>query len=157
MQGYKDAHDLKKEFKEIFGMNEFPKVTVCFWICGKYNESHLYNKLGIAEAETRGMDDWPDAIKRNNKLPEELQPRCEWSLEVEENTCIDIKIPLHRLFSVLREKLDVIREIVDCKKTQCGFTVTIFESVMMPEISLSREDISFLNFINSKIVFDIER
>lgn len=138
-------------------MNKLPKVKVWFTIEGIFNVKDLYQKMDIECAKLRDINDWPDSIINNKNLPVELQPRCEWSLEIIEEDCDDIKEPLLKLIDLLRNKVDIIQNMKSNEILRQGFTIVVYESKKMPEISLTRDIIHFLELINSEICFDIER
>lgn len=138
-------------------MNQLPKVKVWFSIEGFFDIDELYKKMNIATAEIRDINDWPDSIINNKYLPMELQPRCEWSIEIVEESCDDIKKPLVKLIDILKDKVDFIQNMESDKNIRHGFTIVIYESEIMPEISLDRNIIAFLELIKSEISFDIGR
>jgi len=138
-------------------MTGFSKVRVRFAISGKFNEQEFADKMGIVGAKLRGVDDWPEAIKKNTTLPERLRPRCVWSVKIVEEECDDIKKPLKKLIEVLSDKLDVIINEVSSKNLHHGFEVIVYESECFPEISLSGDIIHFMNLLHTDIGFDIER
>lgn len=64
-QGYSDAHELKKDYVGEKSMNKLPRVIVCFGITGKeLNINELTETLDIIPTHTRGIDDWPEIIKK---------------------------------------------------------------------------------------------
>lgn len=55
-------------------MDNLPKIMVDFVVDGKnFILEELTEELSILPTEIRGIDDWPEAIKNNPNLPEELQ------------------------------------------------------------------------------------
>lgn len=138
-------------------MNRLPKVVVWFTIAGIFNMNDLYKKMDIVDAKLRDINDWPKIIKNKKNLPIELQPRYEWSVEMIEENCFDIKKPLVKLMDLLSDKIDIIRSMENSENMRKCFTIIIYESEILPEISLNRDIINFLQSINSEICFDIER
>ena len=62
-------------------MYKFPQIEVSFLIEGKdFKLEQLIKEIGVLPSKTRGIDDWPKSIINNRNLPEELKPRCEWSI-----------------------------------------------------------------------------
>ena len=76
-------------------MDMLPKVKVSFVISGKeFDLSMLTEELNISPSETRSLEDWPEAVKNNVHILEELQPVYEWCISEKEELCLQIETPI---------------------------------------------------------------
>ena len=107
-------------------MDKLPRIVVCFGIEGKELDiNELTETLDIIPTHTRGSDDWPETIKRNLMLPEELQPRYEWSIDSEMDLCNTIDTPIMSVIERLRGKEEEIFEFCDKNNLKRFLTITI--------------------------------
>lgn len=136
--------------------NNLPYVEASFSISGQFDIEHLSEKIGIFPCKKRGLDDWPDAIKNNPDLPEHLRPCCEWSISREESKCISIEKPVCNIISQLAGKEETIIHLCKEKGLKTCLCIVIHgEAMMLPELALSAEIVSYFGCLKTKIGFDL--
>lgn len=137
--------------------DELPKVEASLVIEGKnFKLEELTKELDILPTKTRGIDDWPRAIKDNRDLPEELRPRNVWRLSQTENSCRQIKAPIRRIMSLLKGKEQVLLDFCEkygLRKVLC--IVVHGESMNLPELVLSPDIVSCFGKLKVEIGFDL--
>lgn len=138
-------------------MDKLPRVIVCFGITGKeLNINELTETLDIIPTQIRGIDDWPEIIKKDLTLPEELRPRYEWSIEQEMDLCNTINTPIMSVIDRLQGKEEKIFELCDKKNLKRFLTITIHaEAMRLPEISLVPYILKYFGEMDAEISFDI--
>lgn len=138
-------------------MNNFPLINVSFSIVGKNIDfQQLSKEIDILPTETRGIDEWPKAIKNNPNLPEELQPRCIWSISREEDLCKQIEIPINKIIEQIKGKEQKLFEFCKKNKLKKGLSITIHaETMSLPEIVLSSNVVSYFGKLEVEIGFEI--
>ncbi|MDO4261395.1 MAG: DUF4279 domain-containing protein [Eubacteriales bacterium] len=138
-------------------MDNFPHVKVSFVVEGKsLNLKELTEELDILPTETRGLEDWPEAIKNNLNLPEELQPRYVWCIDQEADLCKQIEIPINRIITQMEGKEQKLLDF--CRRNHLSKTLCIVihaETMNMPEIVLSSRIVSYFGELEAEIDFDI--
>lgn len=141
----------------IRAMDKLPYVEVSFVIAGrKLNLQQLTEELKITPTMTRGIDDWPQIIKDNKSLPEELRPRYIWCICCEERPCNNLESPIHKLISKLEGKEQKIIEI--CKEYDLTKNVVIVihaESMSLPELVFPSYIVSYFGKLEVEIGFDM--
>lgn len=138
-------------------MKNFPHIKVSFVIEGKkLNLKKLTEELDILPTETRGIEDWPEAVKSNLNLPEELQPRYVWCICQEVDLCKQIEIPINKIVAQIKGKEQKILDFCirdNLKKSLC---ITIHAETMdLPEIVLPAEIVLYFGKLKAEIGFDI--
>lgn len=138
-------------------MKNFPHIKVSFVIEGKkLNLKKLTEELDILPTETRGIEDWPEAVKSNLNLPEELQPRYVWCICRVVDLCKQIEIPINKIVAQIKGKEQKILDFCirdNLKKSLC---ITIHAETMdLPEIVLPAEIVSYFGKLKAEIGFDI--
>lgn len=138
-------------------MKNFPHIKVSFVIEGKkLNLKQLTEELDILPTETREIMDWPEAVKNNLNLPEELQPRCIWCICQEVDLCKQIEIPIDKIVAQIKGKEQKLLDFCirdNLKKSLC---ITIHaETMELPEIVLSPDIVSYFGKLEAEIGFDI--
>ena len=138
-------------------MNNIPCINANFVIEGKYIEFEQLNKeIDIVPTEIRGLDDWPKAIKNNLNLPEELQPRCEWSICQKVDLCNQVEIPINKIVEQLKGKEQKLIEFCKKNKLKKGLNIVIHgEAMNLPEIVLSSDTVSYFGRLKVEIGFDM--
>lgn len=138
-------------------MDKLPYVKVSFIIEGKeFNLNKLTEELNILPTKIRGINDWPESIKNNLSLPEELQPRCVWSISQEMDVCKQIEIPINRLIDQIRGKEQKLSEFCKKENLKKSLCITIqAETMQLPQIVLSSHIISYFGKLGVEIGFDI--
>lgn len=138
-------------------MDKLPHIKISFVIEGKYIDfKQLNQEIGINPTKIRGLDDWPEAIKNNLNLPEELKPRCEWSICQRVELCRQIEIPINRIVEQLRGKEQKLIEFCKKNKLKKGLCIVIHgEAMNLPEIILSPTIISYFGKLGVEIGFDM--
>lgn len=138
-------------------MNNFPHVTVDFIIEGKNLEiNKLIEEIGVSPTKIRGIDDWPEIIKNDSNLLEELQPRHVWCICQEMNLCKKIEIPINKIITQIKGKEQILFEF--CKKNNLKKSLCITieaETMFLPEIVLSPHIVSYFGKLDVEIGFDI--
>lgn len=137
--------------------SKFPVIEVSLVLFSKETETKKMTELlQVTPNKERGIEDWPNVIKSNKNLPEQIRPRNEWiwSIEFERQTSVDEA--LRSLINKFRDKTPNIFELYEKYFVECTVVVVIHaDSVSMPEVSLEVETIEFLNAIKAPISFDI--
>lgn len=138
-------------------MDKLPCINVSFMIEGKYIDFEQLNKyIDIFPTKTRGLEDWPRAIKNNLNLPQELQPRCEWSICRKTNLCKQIEIPINKIIEQLKGNEEKLIEFCEKNKLKKGLLIVIHgEAMNLPEIVLSSTIVSYFGKLGVEIGFDI--
>ncbi|WP_421503010.1 DUF4279 domain-containing protein [Enterococcus faecalis] len=112
--------------------------------------------LQIDPTTERSIDDWPDVIKNNTNLSEELKPRNEWNWTTKFQKCISVNEALLELINQFNKSITKINEISEEFSIEKLVTVLVHaKSFNMPEIGLEINTIEFLNRIKAPIYFDI--
>ena len=138
-------------------MDNLPRINVSFLISGKNIDfEQLNEEVDILPTETRGVHDWPKAIKNNLNLPEELRPRCGWSIHQEVELCKQIEIPINKIVEQLKGKEQKIFAFCEKNKLKKSLTITIHgEAMNLPEVVLSSNIVSYFGKLEVEIGFDI--
>lgn len=138
-------------------MDKLPHIIVCFGITGKeLNIDELTETLDIIPTHTRGIDDWPDIIKKDLTLPEDLRPRYEWSIEQKMDLCNTVNIPIMSVIERLKGKEEKIFEFCDKNNLKRFLTITIHaETMCIPEISLTPSILRYFGEMDAEISFEI--
>lgn len=138
-------------------MDSLPYIKASFVIEGKdLDLKQLTKEIDIVPTETRGIDDWPRAIKNNLNLPEELQPRCVWCICQKEDLCKQVELLVNKIISQLEGKEQKILEFCKRKNLKKSLNITIHGEVMnLPEIVLSPNSVSYFGKLEVEIGFDI--
>lgn len=136
---------------------ELPTVEVSFILSSrKIGTTEITDLIQISPTTERSIDEWPDTIKNNTNLPEELKPRNEWSWTARFHKCMSVDEALADLINQFQEKITEIVEITERFSVEKSVTVLIHaNSNEMPEVGLESKAIEFLNCIKSPIYFDI--
>lgn len=134
-----------------------PKISAGISITGDdFSYSYVSGKLGIDATNWRTKDDWPDAIKTNNELPNYLKPRTVWEFYTEREYSDSIDIQVRKIFNKFYMKADIINELCNELGLCVGFGVEIFvQTDNRPEIVLEKDIIAFLAKINAPIAIGI--
>lgn len=132
-------------------------IMVDFVIEGKnFDIEQLTKEIEVAPSQIRGIDDWPEAIKNNKNLPEELKSRCEWSICQKEEFCRQIEIPINKIIAKLKGKEQKIMKFCADHELRKGLCITIqAEAMNMPEIVLSSDIVSYFGSLKAEISFNI--
>lgn len=138
-------------------MSDFPYIEVSFVIEGKYFDVQQFTKeIGIVPSETRGIDDWPNMIKNNLNIPEDLQPRYVWCICQKEELCKKIEFPINKIISQLTGKEQKFIEFCEKNNLQKVLNIAIHGDEMnLPEIVLSPSIVSYFGNMKVEIGFDI--
>lgn len=138
-------------------MNNFPCVAARFIVEGKNLEIKKFTeKMDILPTETREIDDWPDAIKNNANLPEELQPRFVWCICQKEDSCKQVNVPIKKLILQLKGKEQIINAFCSENKLKKTLVITIQSQVSnLPEVMLSPDIVSYFGMLKVEINFDL--
>ena len=142
---------------ERVNMINYPFIEVSFIIEGKdLDLKRLTEDLDIIPNETRDIDDWPDIIKDNPNLPEELQPRYSWCICQEESPCMQIEVPIKEIIAKIKGKEQKILEFCQKSNLRKSLCITIHAKAMcMPEMVLSSDIVSYFGSLDVGIGFDI--
>lgn len=138
-------------------MNNFPNIKVDFAVEGKdFKIEELTEKLNISPTEIRRIDDWPEAIKNNPNLPEELHPRNCWCICCEKEFCEQIEIPVRKILEQIKGKEQILYRFCEKNSLKKSLCITIHaEAMHLPDMTLSSSIISYLGKIGAEISFDI--
>lgn len=138
-------------------MDHLPCIKVDFGIEGKeFDANELSEIVGVLPTESREMDDWPEVIRGNSTLPEELQPRCVWEIQQKMDQCVRIDIPIRSMINQLKgreQKLVDYCQEHDLKGYLC---ITIHADKMcLPQMVLSPDILNYFGKMNVEVSFDI--
>lgn len=138
-------------------MDNLPKIMVDFVVDGKnFIIEELTEELNILPTEIRGIDDWPETIKNNPNLPEELQPRNEWSICYKEEQCEEIEMPVQKILEQIKGKEQILNRFCEKNLLRKGLCITIHaEAMHLPDMTLSPKTVSYLGRIGVQLSFDI--
>lgn len=138
-------------------MDNLPKIMVDFVVDGKnFILEELTEELNILPTEIRGIDDWPEAIKNNPNLPEELQPRNEWSICYKEEQCEEIEMPVQKILEQIKGKEQILNRFCEKNSLDKCICITIHaEAMHLPDMTLSPKTVSYLGRIGVQLSFDI--
>ncbi|MGC4018596.1 MAG: DUF4279 domain-containing protein [Muricomes sp.] len=138
-------------------MNNLPCINVSFVISGKNIDFKQLNKaIDILPTGTRGLDDWPKAIRNNLNLPEELRPRCEWSISQEMEVCKQIDIPINKIVEQLKGKEQKIFAFCEKNELKKSLSIAVHgEAINLPEVVLSSNIVSYFGKLEVEIGLDI--
>lgn len=138
-------------------MNNFPNIKVDFVVEGKnFKIEELTEELNIFPTEVRRTDDWPEAIKNNPNLPEELLPRNFWCICDEKELCEQIEIPVRKILEQMKGKEQILCRFCEKNLLKKCLCITIHaEAMHLPDMTLSSYIISYLGRIGVEISFDI--
>lgn len=138
-------------------MNSYPSIEASFIIEGiDLNLEELTKKFDIQPIKTRDIDDWPKAVKMNDNLPKEMQPRFVWSVYDREDGCKKVETPIRKLMSKLEGKEQILIEFCEKKDLKMVLTIVIHaEAMELPEIVLSPDILSYFGKLKVEIGFDI--
>jgi len=138
-------------------MKHYPYIEASLVVEGRNLDlKKLTEELGIIPTETRGLDDWPEAIKNNLDLPAELCPRYVWSISESMDSCKQIKIPINRIIEQIKGKERILLDF--CKRYHLGKSLCILiqaEKMNLPETVLPSYIVSYLGKLEMEISFDI--
>lgn len=134
-----------------------PKIRATFGLVSKnFSIDYVSQELGIQPDWSRTIDGWPDVIKNNSDLPEELKPRTIWEIETTKDECWAVEIQLEKLINRLEGKVDVIQRLSRELNLQAHFVVVVDMLVGdHPEMVLSKETVAFMSAVNAGIGFDM--
>ena len=138
-------------------MNEFPQIEVSFVIEGKkLDPKKITEELNILPTETRRIEDWPEAIRDNSNLPEELQPRYVWCICQKIDLCKQVVIPVEKIVTQIKGKEQRILELCEKECLKKSLCITIqAETMNLPEIVLPSHVVSYFGKLEVEIGFDI--
>ena len=140
-------------------MYKFPQIEVSFLIEGKdFDLEHFTKEIGVTPSKTRGIGDWPKAIVNNTNLPEELKPRCEWSLCHMEESCRKVEKAVCVIISKLKGKEQKIIDICEAQRLKKALSIVIHaEAINMPEIVLTRDIVSYFGDMKADFIKTLEK
>jgi hypothetical protein len=138
-----------------------PEIKISFNLVGQSGEvidlDKLTECLAITPTRTRTLDDWPEAIKRPKiSLPEDLKPRCYWTVELSYEDCSAVSSRFEEMTNILEGKEDIINLLRKEMHLKPHFEVVIAaHHDHLPEMLLAKTHIEFLEFIGAEIGFDM--
>ena len=136
------------------------KINIWFSLIGKNVDlDEITDRLGINPTHVRTLDDWPEAIKNpKNDLPDELQPRYIWQVDIEYETNRLVRDRFDVMLRLMTDKTEIINELKKKFSLKASFTVGIHaqhDQHNMPEVFLTQEIIAFVASIGADIGFDM--
>lgn len=136
---------------------ELPIIEVSLVLSSRTIETTKITELvRMSPTEERDMNDWPNVIKNNTKLPEELKPRNEWSWTTRFEKCLSVNEALGELIHHFQNSIANIVNMSEEFSIQKSVIVLIHsDATSMPEVGLESNTIEFLNSIKAPIYFDI--
>lgn len=148
-------HKSRKE--ELLSMENFPCIEASFIISGIYfNLEEFTKEIEIIPTKTRGLEDWPKAIKNTRSIPKELQPRYIWSISEKMELCKQIELPINKIISNLSGKEQKIMEFCKNHNLIKSLNVAVHGEVMeLPEMVLPSDSVYYFGNLRTEISFDI--
>ena len=136
---------------------KFPMIEASLVLSSKEIETiRITNLLQVNPTKERCIEDWPDTIKSNPNLPEQMKPRNEWVWSIEHEKCISVNDVLKNLIETFEGKKSIFTETLKELCIEKSVQVLIHaNSTSLPEVGLEVETIEFLNDIKTPIFFDI--
>jgi len=124
-----------------------PSIKIKFYFAGyEFDLDQVTSRLGIVPDVARTRDDWP-----TKHYVETI-----WAIEIEEYNCIAISLLFEKLLAIIKSKGAIIRDICSDCDAEVGFVIVAhYQDGSKPELTLTREIISFAASINAEIGFDI--
>jgi hypothetical protein len=138
-----------------------PEVKILFGLDGKSGVAidlgELTRRIGITPTETRGLDDWPDAVKNPKvELPENLGARCCWAVTLDYEECFVVSDRLDQLINILRGKESVINSLRQKLHLEAYFVVIVAaHRDRTPAMCLTKENVEFIASIGAEVSFDM--
>lgn len=138
-------------------MKKFPQIKASFVIEGKkIDPQKITEELNILPTETRGIEDWPEAIRGDSNLPEELHPRYVWCICQKLDLCRQVAIPVEKIVTQIRGKEQKILELCEKECLKRSLCITIHaEPMNLPEMVLPSHVVSYFGKLEVEIGFDI--
>ncbi len=138
-------------------MEKLPKIRIIFAVAGKsFDLNEMTDKLKITPTETRTKEDWPDVIKNNPNLPDELRPKNEWSYEKVFYGMKDLTLAYQEILSNFKPKIDILNQLSNEESRNYAVVLCIdCYDGEFPELVVPTPMIHFLEAINAEISFDI--
>ncbi len=138
-------------------MDNYPYILISFLIEGRNMDlEKLTEEMGIMPTKTREITDWPESVKKNPNLPEELKPRYIWCICQEEELCKKIEEPIRKIMVQIKGREEKIIEF--CKKDSLKKSLCIVihaETMYLPEILLPSDIVAYFGKLEVEICFDI--
>lgn len=137
-------------------MVKFSQIEVSFIVEGKnFDLKQLTKEIEIFPTEARGIEDWPDGIKNNTNLPNDLQPRCIWCI-CQKEECKKIEVPIREIMRQLKGKEEKLMEFCNENNLKKSMLIVIHGDAMnLPEIVLVSDIVSYFGKLEVEIGFDI--
>jgi hypothetical protein len=136
---------------------KYPEILVTFLVKGKKLDLNEFSKkMDIIPTETRSLEDWPEAIKKNKTLPVELQPRCVWKITMHGEKSNTAENLLNEILRRLEDKVEVL--ISECEKYNLtiALILTVYcEANFLPEMTFSKEMVEFMGKLKGEIIIDL--
>ena len=138
-------------------MSSDPRIQVGFYLTGKeFNIKYVSEVLQVKETYFRTKEDWPDVIKQNQDLPDDLKPRTIWGLQTSREECYTVNFKMKEIVEKLGEKIEKINELCIELDLESALTVIIeMEVGNGPEMVLDREVVKFISEIGAEVDFDM--
>lgn len=138
-------------------MKKLPRIQVDFDIEGKdFDLQKFSDEIGIQPDETRTPEEWPDAIKNNKDLPEELRPRYVWCISERMKKCKITDKPVRKIMERLTGKEEIIIAFCKKHKLSIGLSIMVDAKIMeLPELVLYPDIVSYFGQLDAEIGFDI--
>lgn len=138
-------------------MNNLPCVEASLVIEGKVFDLEEFTKeIEISPTQIRTVDDWPEVIKNNLNLPEELQPRNVWCISNTTKCCKEIESSIHKIKLQLEGKEQKLIEFCEKYHLTKGLYITIHaEAMNLPEIVLLPSTVLYFGNLKVEIGFDM--
>lgn len=137
-------------------MDKMSRAEATFSVVGKsFDLDKFTESVGIVPTETRTRDDWPEAIKSNPSLPEELKPRCVWDVSEVMSPCSSAERPLEKIVALFRGKEGVLKALREKHGLDMSVDVAVFGmGSCAPRMRLGPEAMSFFGALGCEVSFD---
>ena len=140
-----------KEVENIEQNTQCVAVSICLLSKDNkdFNLDEITNRIELKPTFARKWSEFPKgSIEANVAVTH-------WNLEIRENNCNDISIPLEKIYDLLSNKIDVIGTLCDDLNLEIDFTIVIHAKYDdLPLIQIPKQFISFIALINAEIGMD---
>lgn len=133
------------------------KVNVDFVVTGLYIDYDIFiEEVGIIPTIWRTKEDWPEIIKENNNLPDDLKPRYEWGINYAVERCSNIEEPIREIINKLGKQKKNLLALCEKYKLEKSLIITLYGvDTYVPELCLAKDIIKEFAELDAEIIFDI--
>ena len=138
-------------------MSKLPTIKILFYLAGDdFSEQDISNELGVVADDFRAKDDWPDVIKNNKNLQEQIKIETVWCVSIKEEHSYAVSKQFEKMINMFKDKKDIISKLREKLGLVANFEIVInMEIGDEPEMVLTKEIINFASSLDAEIGFDM--